>query len=58
MRFLTVLFALLAALTLSSCDGYFEKTPVGIGSDAHELRKSPCACLRHELAPGLPQWLG
>ena len=41
---------------LAACGSIYEQPPVGIGTDYSELKKSPCACLEVELAPGLPEW--
>ena len=41
---------------LAACGSIYEQPAVGIGIDAEELKKSPCACLEVKLAPGLPEW--
>ncbi len=40
-----------------SCASDYQPQPRGIGKDPSELKRSPCACLKIETKPGLPEWL-
>ena len=53
-----LLFCLITVLgtVIVACGSVYEPEPVGIGRDFSELKRSPCACLKVELAPDLPQW--
>lgn len=53
-----IIFALfvVGAAVLAACGSVYEKEPVGIGPDWSELKRSPCACLKLEKAPALPEW--
>ncbi|MBP5343575.1 MAG: hypothetical protein J6Y85_00655 [Alphaproteobacteria bacterium] len=50
-----LVFGLIALVV--ACGSIYEKEPVGIGTEYSELKKSPCACLKLDLAPELPAWL-
>ena len=53
------LFLLLGAVgVLVACGSIYEKEPVGIGTDYSQLKKSPCACLKIEYTPPVPQQFG
>ena len=54
-KLIFVLFVVGAAV-LAACGSVYEKEPVGIGPDWSELKRSPCACLKLEKAPALPEW--
>ena len=54
-KIIFVLFVIGAAV-LAACGSVYEKEPVGIGPDWSELKRSPCACLKLEKAPALPEW--
>ena len=45
----------LFAIVLCACGTIYEKSPVGIGVEYSELKKSPCACLELKKAPELPE---
>lgn len=57
----TKVFVLSALLGLSfvlvSCASEYQPMPRGIGKDPSELKRSPCACIKIEPKPGLPEWL-
>lgn len=55
MKKLSILFVL--TTLLAGCGSIHEKSPIGIGTDYGDLKKSPCACLQIKLEPGLPEWL-
>lgn len=40
---------------LAACGSIYEPEPVGVGADFSELKQSPCACVKVELLPALPQ---
>ncbi len=40
-----------------SCASEYQPQPRGIGKDPSELKRSPCACLKIETKPGLPEWM-
>ncbi len=42
---------------LAGCGSIVEQSPVGMGTDVADLKKSPCACMKIQLEPGLPEWL-
>ena len=45
--FLVISFSIFG---LSACtSGKYQKQPVGVGSDIHELKQSPCACKEIEM---------
>ena len=46
----------IGAVVLAACGSVYEKSPVGIGVEYSELKKSPCACLELKKAPELPEW--
>ncbi|MDR3126056.1 MAG: hypothetical protein LBT92_00290 [Rickettsiales bacterium] len=46
--------ALFAIAAVSGCGSMYNSDPVGVGYDANELKLSPCACIRLETKPGLP----
>lgn len=56
MKKLYLLFLFLGLLGVMACGSIYEPEPVGIGTDYSELKKSPCACLKIDLVPELPQW--
>lgn len=43
-------------LTVAACGSHMQPMPVGPGRGAHEMKFSPCACLKIETKPGLPEW--
>ena len=47
---------LLILLALAGCASAYDPDPVGVGYDANELKLSPCACLKIDTKPGLPEW--
>ncbi len=52
------LLAISLLLIVSSCGGHmYEPDPVGVGYDVNELKMSPCACIKVNTKPGLPEWL-
>lgn len=57
MKKICICLALCLVALVVACGSIYEKEPVGIGTDYSELKKSPCACLKLELAPELPAWL-
>ncbi len=51
-------FAVSLLLLVSGCGGQmYEPDPVGVGYDVNELKMSPCACIKVDTKPGLPEWL-
>ena len=55
-----VVYACVVILTLGvivACGSIYEKEPVGIGKEYSELKKSPCACLKLDMVPELPEWV-
>jgi len=54
-KIIFVLFVV-GAVVLAACGSVYEKEAVGIGPDWSELKRSPCACLKLEKAPALPEW--
>lgn len=56
MRMYFIVFAVAAAVALSSCGSVYEMEPVGIGPDPSELKRSPCACLEMDFDRSLPDW--
>ncbi|MBR7158677.1 MAG: hypothetical protein IKD08_03225 [Alphaproteobacteria bacterium] len=40
-----------------SCASEYQPQPRSIGKDPSELKRSPCACLKIETKPGLPEWM-
>ena len=46
----------LSVLGVVACGSIYEPEPVGLGEDYSELKKSPCACLKLDLVPELPEW--
>ena len=57
MKKIIIMLIAVGAIALAACGSVYEKEPVGIGTDWAELKKSPCACLKLDLAPALPAWL-
>lgn len=55
-RLLAGLLAVLAAGMVAGC-GATEPQPVGIGRGADDLKRSPCACLDHPVAPPSQHYL-
>lgn len=58
MKKLYILLALSGVAFLVACGSIYEKETVGIGTDYSELKKSPCACLKIDYIPQMPQQLG
>ena len=46
----------IASIFLASCSSVYEPDAVGVGTDPNEMKISPCACLKIETKPGLPEW--
>lgn len=44
-------------LMIAACGSIYDDEPVGIGRDASELKKSPCACLELKKTSELPEWV-
>lgn len=42
---------------IAGCGSRIEPQPIGVGRDTSELKESPCACIKLETKPGLPEWL-
>ena len=56
---ISAIVAMLGLLVvLSACASNYEPGAVGIGQDPAQMKLSPCACLKIETKPGLPEWLG
>ena len=55
MRKASIIITLTALLV--ACGSIYEQSPVGMGTDVADLKKSPCACVKIQLEPGLPEWL-
>lgn len=54
-----IIMLFVCCVFLAACsnrNANYEMEPVGIGKDPAELKKSPCACTKIELKPGLPEW--
>lgn len=51
-----ILLGIVSVLAVAACNSIYEKETVGIGPDYSELKKSPCACLKLDQAPELPEW--
>ena len=45
--------AVLAVILLAGCGSSQAPEPVGIGSDRHELKRSPCGCFEIRRPAGL-----
>lgn len=58
MKKLYMLLLFLCVAVLVACGSIYEKETVGIGTDYSELKKSPCACLKIDYVPQMPQQLG
>lgn len=61
MKKIMLLVILCSFFGLAACTNrntMYEMEPVGVGKDPSELKKSPCACTKIELKPGLPEWFG
>ena len=57
MKKIILLFVLCFVLgACSNRNPNYEMEPVHIGKDPAELKKSPCACTKIEMKPGLPEW--
>lgn len=54
-----ILIAALALAGLSACStaSTFTARPVTVGGGPNKLKRTPCACLIKEQAPGLPAFL-
>ncbi len=53
--YLGVVIGVLAIL--GACGSIYENSPVGIGREYSELKKSPCACLELKKTEKLPDFL-
>ena len=56
MNKINYLILVCTVVILAACGTIYEKTPVGIGTEYSELKKSPCACLELQKSPELPEW--
>ena len=56
MNKINYLILVCTVVNLAACGTIYEKTPVGIGTEYSELKKSPCACLELQTSPELPEW--
>ena len=50
------LLGIAGIFSLVACGSVYEKETVGIGPDYSELKKSPCACVKLDNVPELPEW--
>ena len=50
------LLGIAGIFALVACGSVYERETVGIGPDYSELKKSPCACVKLDNVPELPEW--